>query len=190
MTPTFGMSRPHADIATHSLRRPPVAPPVTPPTNIDPTVTLSFNVPFSSNLPGPEVEDVIHASPGALQRWTFPEPILEGTCIHQLPVHVANLDALRLLCRRITESAAGRIEAVVSTSEPKVVPTLQQRPQGLVTSVCVTGDGETTKRIRAKVLNETPILLVRLYLCVCVCVYLPSLTVLSDVPLSMLIYIS
>lgn len=160
MTPAFGMSRPHTDMTAQSLRRPHGAPPMTPPTGVDPTVNLSFNVPFSSSLAGPDVEDVIHASPAALQRWTFPEGTPEGTPIHQLPVHASNVDALRRLCRQISESSGGRLEATVTSSEPKTVPTLQRRPCGLVTNVCITGDRDTVYKMRAKILNETPISLV------------------------------
>ncbi|KAJ5679202.1 hypothetical protein N7462_007446 [Penicillium macrosclerotiorum] len=156
MTPTFGMSRPHTDMA---FRRPHGAPPMTPPTSIDPTVNLSFNVPFSSTLAGPDVDDVLHASPNALQRWTFPEATPEGTPVHQLPVHTSNVEGLRRLCRQITESSGGRIEATLTSSEPKAVPSLQRRPNGLVTNVCVTGDGETVRKMRAKILNDTPIML-------------------------------
>lgn len=160
MTPTFGMSRPHADITSQSLRRPHGAPPMTPPTAIDPVVNLSFNVPFSSTLAGPDVEDVLHANPGALQRWSFAEGTPEGTPVHKLPIHVSNVEALRRLCRQITEASGGRVEASVTSSEPKSVPSLQRRPQGLVTNVCVTGDGDTVRKMRGKILNETPILLV------------------------------
>ncbi|KAJ5643317.1 uncharacterized protein N7484_005824 [Penicillium longicatenatum] len=156
MTPTFGITRPHTDMA---FRRPHGAPPMTPPTSIDPTVNLSFNVPFSSTLAGPDVEDVLHASPAALQRWTFPEGTPEGTSVHQLPVHTSNVEGLRRLCRQITETSGGRIEATVTSSEPKAVPSLQRRPNGLVTNVCVTGDGETARKMRAKILNDTPIML-------------------------------
>ncbi|CAL5868155.1 uncharacterized protein PFLUO_LOCUS2379 [Penicillium psychrofluorescens] len=157
MTPTFGMSRPHTtDMA---IRRPHGAPPMTPPSSIDPTVNQSFNVPFSSTLAGPDVEDVIHASPAALQRWTFPEGTPEGTPVHQLPVHTNNVEGLRRLCRQITESNAGRVEASLTSSEPKAVPSIQRRPNGLTTNVCVTGDGETVRKMRAKILNETPIML-------------------------------
>lgn len=158
MTPTFGMSRPHTDMA---FRRPHGAPPMTPPTSIDPTVNLSFNVPFSSTLAGPDVEDVLHASPGALQRWTFPEGTLEGASVHQLPVHTNNVEGLQRLCRKITEEKGGRVEATLTTSEAKAVPSLQRRPNGLVTNVCVTGDGEMARKMRARILNETPIMLVR-----------------------------
>ncbi|KAL2797057.1 hypothetical protein BJX66DRAFT_335516 [Aspergillus keveii] len=159
MTPAFGMSRPHAEMASHSLRRAHGAPPMTPPTGIDPTVNLSFNVPFSSTLAGPDTDDVIHASPNALQRWSFPEGTPEGTPIHQLPVHLSNIESLRTLCTQITEGSNGRVEALISSSEPKTVPSLQRRPQGLATNVCITGDGETVRKMRAKILNETPILL-------------------------------
>lgn len=134
---------------------------MTPPTSIDPTVNLSFNIPFSSTLAGPDVEDVLHASPAALERWTFPGGTPEGTSVHQLPVHTNNVEGLRRLCRQITESSAGRIEASLTSSEPKAVPSLQRRPNGLTTNVCVTGDGETVRKMRAKILNETPIMLVR-----------------------------
>ncbi|KAL4920130.1 hypothetical protein BDW62DRAFT_209273 [Aspergillus aurantiobrunneus] len=159
MTPNFGMTRAHAEMATHSLRRPHGAPPMTPPTGIDPTVNLSFNVPFSSNLAGPDADDVLHASPKALQRWSFPEGTPEGTPIYQLPVHTSNVESLRTLCRQITEGSNGRVEALINSSEPKTVPSLQRRPQGLATNVCITGDGETVRKMRAKILNETPILL-------------------------------
>ena len=157
MTPAFGMSRPHQDIAnSQALRRPPL----TTSSSIDSTVNLSFNVPFSSNLAGPDVEDILHSSPGAFQRWTFPGGTPEGTPIHKLPVHAGNVEALRKLCRQIGESSAGRIEATVTSSEPKAVQTLQRRPQGLVTNVCISGDGDTVHKMRAKILKETPISLV------------------------------
>ncbi|EEA28730.1 hypothetical protein TMatcc_002919 [Talaromyces marneffei ATCC 18224] len=159
MTPAFGMSRPHADIhaASQPLRRPHGTPALNPPTAVDPTVNLSFNVPFSSYLAGPDVEDVLHASPGALQRWSFPEGTPEGTPIHNLPVHVNHVEALRKLCRTVSETSGGRLEATVTTSEPKSLPSVQRRQPGLVTNVCLSGDGETVRKMRAKILNETPI---------------------------------
>ncbi|OAX78418.1 hypothetical protein ACJ72_07275 [Emergomyces africanus] len=159
MTPTFGMSRPHQDMSNQALRRPHGPPPITVPPGVDTTVTLSFNVPFSSNLAGPDPEDILHSSPGAFQRWTFPEGTPEGTPIHKLPVHTNNLDALRKLCRNVSESSHGRIEATVTSSEPKAVASLQRRPQGLVTNVCISGDGETVQQVRQNILKETPIAL-------------------------------
>lgn len=163
MTPAFGMSRPHPDMhaASQSMRRPHVAPALTTHSTADPTVNLSFNVPFASCLAGPDVEDILHASPGALQRWTFPEGTPEGTPIHNLPVHVSHVEALRGLCRTAAETNR-RLEATVTTSEPKTLPSMQRRQQTLVTNVCLSGDGDIVRQTRARILNETPISLVSL----------------------------
>lgn len=155
MTPTFGMSRPqqHQDM----FRRP--AGPNS--ANADPTLTLSFNIPFSSTLAGPDPDDVLHSTEGAFERWTFPEGTVEGTPIHKLPVHANNVESLRNLCAQISDGSGGRLQATVTSSEPKAVQqSLQRRPQGLVTNVCVSGDGETVHNMRAKILRETPIALV------------------------------
>lgn len=54
------------------------------------------------------------------------------------------------------------MEAAVTSSEPKAIAALQRRPwKGLVTNVCVSGDAETVHKMRAKILNETPIALVQ-----------------------------
>ncbi len=124
-------------------------------------VSLSFNVPFASNLPGPDVEEILHASPKAVERWTFPEGTEEDTPIHKLPVHHGNVEQLRRQCRVITEGTQGRVEATVTSSEPKPIPALQRSPaKGLVTNVCVSGDADIVHKTRAKLLNETPIALV------------------------------
>ena len=154
MPAAFGISRPHQD--TQPQRRPP-GPPTTP---ADSTANLSFNVPFSSTLAGPEVDDVLHSSPGAFQRWTMPSCTPEGTPIHKLPVHSNNVESLRRLCRQISELSGGRLEALVTSSEPKATQALQRRPQGLVTNICISGDGELVHKMRMKILSETPILLV------------------------------
>lgn len=158
MPAAFGMSRPQQD--TQPQRRP--TGPST--TSADSTANLSFNVPFSSNLAGPEAGDVLHSSPGAFQRWTMPNGTPDGTPIHKLPVHSNNVDNLRRLCRQISELTGGRLEALVTSSEPKAAQTLQRRPQGLVTNVCISGDGELVHKMRMKILNETPILLVSIVL--------------------------
>lgn len=146
---------------SHSIKRPMVSSPMSPQTPVDTMVNLSFNVPFSSNLTGPDVEEIIHASEGARRRWTFPEGTEEGTPIHKLPVHASNVEELRKLCRRLSEEASGRVEATVTSSEPKPIPKLQRRPlKGLVTNVCVSGDAERVHKMRAQILNETPIALV------------------------------
>lgn len=157
----FGMSRPHADVsASQQLRRPQGPPTGGPPAPVDTTVNLAFNVPFASNLPGPEVEDVLHSSPGAFQRWTFPPGTADGTPIHKLPVHANNIETLRKLCRQISEQSSGRIEASVTSSELKAAQSLQRRSNGQVTNVCISGEGDLVHKMRAKILNETPISLV------------------------------
>jgi len=136
--------------------------PISPLTPVDSMVNLSFNVPFASNLTGPDVGEILHASPKAIEKWTFPEGTEEDTPIHKLPVHHGNVEQLRRLCRVLTEGSQGRMEATVVSTEPKPVPALQRRPlKGLVTNVCVSGDAETVHKMRAKILNETPIALVR-----------------------------
>ena len=163
MTPAaFGMSRPHAGgSASQHLRRPQGPPTSGPQTPGDITLNLAFNVPFASNLPGPDPDDVLHSSPAALQRWTFPAGTAEGSPIHKLPIHINNIEALRKLCRQISEQSAGRIEATVTSSELKATQALHRRSTGQVTNVCISGDGELVPKIRAKILNETPISLVK-----------------------------
>jgi len=163
MTPAaFGMSRFHQDMSSpQPLRRPQGSPGIVPQPSTDSSpVNLSFNVPFASNLAGPEPEEILHSSPGAFQRWTFPADTLEGTPIHKLPVHVQNEERLRSLCAYISEQSGGHIQATVTSSEPKAGPALHRKSQGLVTNVCISGDGDLVYKMRSKVLNETPILMV------------------------------
>ncbi|MCJ1249493.1 hypothetical protein MMC30_006717 [Trapelia coarctata] len=163
MTPAaFGMGRPNIDNGTvpPAVKRAMAPAPMSPLTPTETLVNLSFNVPFSSNLTGPNPEEILHASPGAYQRWTHPEGTEDGTPIHRLPVHTRNVEQLRKLCKTIGDASGGRLEATVTSSEPKPVPAVQRRPlKGLVTNVCVSGDGDVVHKIRAKILNETPIAL-------------------------------
>ncbi|KAK5548948.1 hypothetical protein LTR23_001437, partial [Exophiala sp. CCFEE 6169] len=162
MTPAaFGMSRFHQDMSTpQPLRRPQGSPAIVSQQSAESTpVNLSFNVPFASNLAGPDPEDILHSSPGACQRWTLPAETPEGTPIHQLPVHVQNEERLRSLCAYISDQSGGRIQATVTSSEPKAGPVLHRRSQGLVTNVCISGEGDLVYKMRSKILNETPILM-------------------------------
>lgn len=162
MTPAGLMSRPNPmDLPiAQPIKRPMNGTPISPLTPADTIVNLSFNVPFSSNLSGPDVDEILHASPKALERWTFPEGTEEGTPIHKLPVHHYNVEQLRRSCRVLNEGSQGRLEATVTSSEPKPIPALQRRPlKGLVTNVCISGENETVHKMRAKILNDTPIAL-------------------------------
>ena len=164
MTPAaFGMSRFHQDMSTpQPLRRPQASAGAVPQSPADATpVNLSFNVPFASHLLGPDPEEVLHSSTGAFQRWTFPAGTEEGTPVHKLPVHAQNEEILRSLCSYISDQSGGRVQATVTSSEPKAGPALHRKSQGLVTNVCISGDGDLVYKMRAKVLNETPIMMVR-----------------------------
>ena len=165
MTPAaFGMGRQPMDVNVPPpiKRHGPIATaPLSPLTPAETLVNLSFNVPFSSNLTGPDPEEVLHASPAAFQRWTHPTGTEDGTPTHKLPVHANNVEQLRKLCKGLSEGSGGRLEAAVTSSEPKAIPALQRRPlKGLVTNVCVSGDADVVTKMRAKILNETPIALV------------------------------
>ncbi len=158
-----GMSRMHQDMANpQPLRRPPQpSPSVAPqPASDGSPVNLSFNIPFSYGLAGPEKEEILHASPGASQRWTSPAGAAEDAPTHKLPVHVQNEERLRTLCQYLSDQTGGRVQATVSSSEPKTGPALHRKSQSLVTNVCVSGDADLVYKIRARVLNETPIMMV------------------------------
>ena len=143
-----------------SLKRSMNGQPVPSTTPSDSIVHLSFNVPFSSTLTGPDPQEILHASPKAIERWTFPQDTEEGTPIHKLPVHHSNVEQLRRMCRVITEGNHGRVEATVTSAEPKAAPQLQRHTKGLVTNVCLSGEAEMVHKTRAKILNESPIMLV------------------------------
>ncbi|KZM21532.1 uncharacterized protein EKO05_0000717 [Ascochyta rabiei] len=161
MTPSAGFpfSRSNHEMpVTASIKRPPTAtsaPPVIPPGT---QVNLSFNVPFSSNLAGPDPDDMMWASPGAKARWTMPEGTAEATPTHKLPVHAQNVDNLRALCRDVSEQTEGRVSATVVSAESKPLPGLQRGPlRALVTNVCLSGELEIVNSMRCKILNSTPI---------------------------------
>nr|OQO15765.1 hypothetical protein B0A51_18330 [Rachicladosporium sp. CCFEE 5018] len=123
-------------------------------------VNLSFNVPFSSNIAGPEKDDVLYSSIGAFQKWTHPDGTAEETPNHALPIHARNVENLRVSCRQMTEGSDEKIHATVTSSKPKPVPGMQRGPlTALVTNVCVSGDAELVHKMRQKILNETPITL-------------------------------
>jgi len=124
-------------------------------------LSLAFNIPFSSTLAGPEAEDVLHATPGAFRRWIRPEDTPEGAPTHTLPIHAQNVEALRTMTKTMTEQSEGRLQAAVTSAEPRPVPGIQLGPmKSLVTNVCLSGEPELVRRMRARILNDTPISLV------------------------------
>lgn len=153
MGPGFGMSRPNMNlpvIAPHAKPIHGVAPMPSP--VADATIHYSFNVPFASNLAGPDTEDILYATQDAVLKWTHPESAPDDVPIHDLPVHDQNVRNLRELCKQITATEMA-IEAYVKSSETK-------RVKGLVTNVCLSGSAELVHKSRETILNETPLALV------------------------------
>jgi len=134
---------PRRDIATQGP--PPIAAPPVP----DGPIHYSFNVPFASDLAGPNTEDILHATTDAVLRWTHPEEAPDDVPVHELPVHAMNLAQLRQLCREITSNTLP-IEAHVLSTTPKNV-------NGQVTTVCLSGAPDLVQQTRETVLNHTPL---------------------------------
>lgn len=163
MTPAaFGMGRPSADTITIPPIKRSLAPAQVPSLTPENTIIhLSFNIPFASSLTGPNANEILHASPGAFQRWTHAADAGEAPPTHKLPVHVRNVDDLKKLCKFMGESSGGQLEATVTSMESKpAAPSQRRTRKGLVTNVCVTASGAAVYKMRAKILNETPIALV------------------------------
>ena len=166
MTPSmgFGMSRPQPELSvTPPLKRPMTGTPMTPnPAVPGHLVNLSFNVPFNSNLAGPDKEDVLYSSLGGFQKWTHPEGAADDTPVHALPIHTRNVENLRSLCKQMSEGSGENVYATVTSAKPKQVPGMHLTSlTALVTNVCISGDAEVVHKMRQKILNETPITLVR-----------------------------
>lgn len=125
-------------------------------------LSLSFNVPFSSTLSGPDPDDIVHATPGAFMRWTLPAGTEEDLPIHKLPVHTGNVERLRAMCKAMSDSSDGRLVSTITSSEPRPIPGLQRGPlKALVTNVVLSGEPDLVRRTRSRILNDTPIVLVR-----------------------------
>ncbi len=171
MSPNFGMSsrptnmpmpqvnsssHPHQKIASQGG-----APPGGPPQAANTPIHYSFNVPFASDLTGPNTEDILHATTDAVLRWTHPEDAPDDIPVFELPVHAQNLANLRKLCKELTTSPLD-IEAHVISAVPK-------HARGQVTTVCLIGVPELVYHGRETILNETPLSLVS-----CCCLLPPS----------------
>ncbi|KAK0714648.1 hypothetical protein B0H67DRAFT_488856 [Lasiosphaeris hirsuta] len=152
MSPNFGMSRsnmgmpqvnPHQKVTLQGV--PPIATPHT-----DSTIFFSFNVPFASDLAGPNTEDVLHATADAVLRWTHPEDAPDDVPVHDLPIHAQNLAQLRKFCKDITQSSALAIEASVISTTPK-------NARSQVTTVILSGPADLVYQTRDTILNETPL---------------------------------
>ena len=157
MSPNFGISRgPNTmgmpGIGPHPKATPQGVPPIAAPQVADTPIHYSFNVPFASDLAGPNTEDILHATTDAVLRWTHPEDAPDDVPVYELPVHAQNLVMLRKLCKDITQSPLA-IEAHVISITPKHV-------RGQVTTVCLSGAPELVHKTRETILNDTPLALV------------------------------
>jgi hypothetical protein len=128
------------------------APPIPLPPVADGPIHYSFNVPFASDLAGPDTEDILHATADAVLRWTHPEEAPDDVPVYELPVHAMHLAQLRQLCRDITSNQL-LIEAHVISTTPKNV-------RGQVTTVCLSGAPDVVYQTRETILNHTPLSLV------------------------------
>ncbi|KAK3324263.1 hypothetical protein B0T19DRAFT_443684 [Cercophora scortea] len=153
MSPNFVISRanmgmpaitPHQKVAAAQVGAPP-----NPNSQPDAPIHYSFNVPFASELAGPNTEDVLHATADAVCRWTHPEDAPDDIPVYELPVHAQNLAQLRRMCKDITQSQYP-IEAHVISTTPKHV-------KGQVTTVCLSGAAELVYKAREQILNDTPL---------------------------------
>jgi hypothetical protein len=122
-------------------------------------VTLSFNVPFSSELAGPKRDEVIYASQHAIDRWIQPEGS-EDKAIYDLPVHVQHRDSLEMLCEQIVQRTSGGIRYFIRSGHPKPVAGMPPRSKAWVTNVCLRGLYDVVQGARQAILNSTPISLV------------------------------
>lgn len=158
MSPAFGMSsRPNLAMSMQGLHphhkiTPQGASPIAPPQIGDAIIHHAFNVPFASDLAGPDTEDILHATADAVLRWTHPAEAPDDVPVYDLPVHAENLARLRKTCKDITNSNLP-VEAHVISTNPKHL-------RGQVTTVCLSGSHDLVWQTREKILNETPLSLV------------------------------
>jgi len=132
----------------------------------DATISYSFNVPFASDLAGPNTEEILHATTDAVLRWTHPEDAPDDVPVHELPVHAQNLAVLQDMCKDITRQTAGAVEAHVITTvrQAQAVSTTPKVPRQ-VTTVCLSGVAEAVYKCRESILNDTPLSLVGAVVC-------------------------
>ncbi|CAH0048827.1 unnamed protein product [Clonostachys solani] len=153
MSPNFGMGRPNMPmngLNPHPKNAAQPGPSISSPHAADTTIHCCFNVPFSSDLAGPNTEDILHATTDAVLRWTHPEDAPDDVQVHELPAHAEGLNSLRRLCGELS-SGPLPVEAYVlctSTGSPK--------GEQIVT-VCLTGSPDLVHKSREAIYNDTPI---------------------------------
>lgn len=153
---SMGSSRPQMNMPVPTPHSKPShgAMPIPQPPAADSIIHYSFNVPFASNLAGPNTEDIVWASDDAVERWTHPGDAPDDVPVHELPIHANHVAELRQMCKDMTLSSFP-VEAYVKSSEPK-------RAKGQVTNICLSGTPDLVYKAREKILTDTPLALVRL----------------------------
>jgi len=157
MSPNFGMGRPNMPLTSinpqHKTALPQHAP-IGPLMPGDSVVHYCFNVPFASDLAGPNTEDILHFTADAVLKWTHSADAPDDVPVHDLPVHTQNLANLRKMCQDIT-AGPQPIEAHIMSCSVKN----GRGPQ--VVTVCLSGPMELVYQQRERIFNELPISLVR-----------------------------
>ncbi|EHK22412.1 uncharacterized protein TRIVIDRAFT_29065 [Trichoderma virens Gv29-8] len=149
MSPNFGMGRPSVPMNSLSKNVSQPGLPLTSPAP-DATIHYSFNVPFASDLVGPNTEDILHATNDAVLRWTHPEDAPDDVHVYELRAHTQNLANLHKLCKDLSTGPLP-IEAQVVTTTPNNGKDQQ------ITTICLTGSPELVNKSRETILNEIPI---------------------------------
>lgn len=154
-----GFGRPNnmnmAPMNPHQKAGAPGQQPHSPSPAADTTIHFAFNVPFVSDLAGPNTEEILHASPASVNRWTHPAEAPDDVPIYQLPVHAGNLANLHSLCQELSRGPLP-IEAHVVESTPKHV-------KGQVVTVSLSGAPELVHKSRETILSDTPLALVGIF---------------------------
>jgi hypothetical protein len=154
MSPNFGMSsRPNMNMAAINPHQKTAASgaSLSPSPAADSTIHFAFNVPFASDLAGPNTEEILHATGESIMRWTHPSEAPDDVPIYDLPVHTQNLNTLRDLCKELTNGPLP-IEAHVVSTTPKTL-------KGQVVTVCLSGAPELVHKSRETILSGTPLAL-------------------------------
>ncbi|ETS83735.1 hypothetical protein PFICI_05611 [Pestalotiopsis fici W106-1] len=156
MSPNFGMSpRPNMGVSSvlnpHQKTAASGASPLSPSPAADSTIHYAFNVPFASDLAGPNTEEILHATGDSVERWTHPGDAPDDVPVYDLPVHAQNVTNLRNMCADLTKGPLP-IEAYVVSTTPS-------RAKSQVTTVCLSGPPELVHKSRETILNDTPLAL-------------------------------
>lgn len=152
-SPGFGMSRQNQMNGMIQPSTKPTPTPVLQP--VESTIHYSFNIPFASDLAGPNTEDILYATANAVLRWTHPEDAPDDIPVWKLPVHTSNIEILSKLCSDITDGPLPVAASVANT-----IPKRPTASSTQVTTITLSGSPELVHKSRETILNDTPIALV------------------------------